>query len=117
MEPIWTDPVTGLEWGPTAPNQMAWQAAMDWCAKQGDGWRLPTIDELFSIVDYSRYEPAIVEPLRAGTVSSYYWSSTTYAVYPSSAWYVSFHNGNVSYLGKTFSYYVRAVRGGSAVTS
>ena len=113
MTPVWTDPATGLEWGPTAPERMTWRQAVSWCRAQGDGWRLPTVDELETILDRSCYDPAVVEPLRAGTVSSYYWSSTTYANYPGYAWYVYFTDGYVNANLKTGDDYVRAVRGGS----
>jgi hypothetical protein len=45
-------------------------------------------------------------------MSSYFWSSTTYAYYTDYAWRVNFYYGNDYYSNKSFSYYVRAVRGG-----
>jgi len=45
-------------------------------------------------------------------MSSYYWSSTTYARYTGVAWCVNFGDGGVGCDGKSLSYYVRAVRGG-----
>ena len=77
-------------------------------------WRLPTINELDSIVNYDiPYPgPTINTTYFPNTVSSFYWSSTTYASYTYDAWGVSFTNG-LDYLNlKNFSYYVRAVRGG-----
>jgi hypothetical protein len=75
-------------------------------------WRLPDINELRSIVDYSRYVPAIDTVLFPDTVSSYYWSSSTYAGRTSLAWRVGFSSGDDNYYGKSYSYYARAVRGG-----
>ena len=76
-------------------------------------WRLPTVKELARIVDRGAYTPAINSEYFPNTVSSYYWSSTTNADCTNYAWRVHFNGGNVSYyVYKSFSYRVRAVRGG-----
>src|SRR3990167_709394 len=108
--PIWTDPTTSLDWSATALKRMTWQESVDWCASLGDGWRLPTLKELFSITDHERQGPTVVEPLRHDTVSSYYWSSTRFIDFPHSAWGVYFRDGNVNYFNKDLTSYVRAVR-------
>ena len=74
-------------------------------------WRMPNVKELISIEDLSKYSPAINITWFPNTVSSYYWSSTTYAVNSSSARYVNFDYGFVDYAYKTFAFAVRAVRG------
>ena len=75
-------------------------------------WRLPNRNELQSIVDYNRYNPSI-DPIFSNTVSSYYWSSTTHAYWPSGPWFVDFGFGYVRAVdGKSGNYYVRAVRAG-----
>jgi hypothetical protein len=43
---------------------------------------------------------------------SWYWSSSSYAGGSSNAWYVDFDDGYVYYVGKSYTYYVRCVRGG-----
>jgi len=73
-------------------------------------WRLPTIMELKSIVDYEKYEPAISG--FDNITSSYYWSSTTLASSTDSAWLIRFNTGNTDYYYKYISDYVRCVRGG-----
>ena len=75
-------------------------------------WRMPSFDELRSIVDYGRYNPAINTTFFPNTVASYYWSATTFANYPDGAWFVNFYYGNDDYYYKSNNYYVRAVRGG-----
>ena len=80
-------------------------------------WRLPTVKELQSLVDYSTYNPAVSDELPGATVADDYWSSTSDASWEFYAWSVDFHLGLVSsgnVLGpyKSFDYRVRAVRGG-----
>jgi hypothetical protein len=121
-----TDTSTGLMWQKASadtdddgvPNTMVWQDALAYCENlilpEGGytDWRLPNILELRSIVDYSTYNPAIDTAIFPDTVSSYYWSSTTYANDTNNAWRVSFYSGNDYSNIKYNDYYVRAVRGG-----
>jgi len=80
------------------------------CGK-GD-WRLPSREELRSIVNYSTFNPAIDKNYFPNTQSSYYWSSSPYASYGSSAWYVYFSYGGGNSASKSYYLYVRLVRGG-----
>ena len=115
-----TDERTGLMWE-QHPNEAlySWEDATQIrindlnAARLGghDDWRLPTVQELVTLVDYSRHHPAI-HPIFA-TAANDYWSSTTDATYPTLAWFVGFDGGYVDDDGKSGSKYVRAVRGGS----
>jgi hypothetical protein len=76
-------------------------------------WRIPSREELRSIVDYSRFAPAINTAYFPLTmVSSLYWASTTGAYGTYTAWGVHFYYGAGPMANKDGSYYVRAVRGG-----
>ena len=78
-------------------------------------WRLPTREELRSIVDYGKYIPAINTGYFPNTGSSSYWSywsSTPLAGSTGDAWYVYFAYGDDNNSYKSSSYYARAVRGG-----
>jgi hypothetical protein len=77
-----------------------------------EDWRLPTRNELQSLLDYDgSYMPATEFP---GASSDKYWSSTTQSGTTSNAWYADFEYGAVDTNLKTIStYYVRAVRSGS----
>ncbi len=75
-------------------------------------WRLPTIRELFTIVDNSRTNPSIHIGYFPFTQSANYWSSTTHATSSDGAWRLSFSDGSVDGSSMDDSYYVRAVRGG-----
>jgi len=72
-------------------------------------WRLPSKNELVSIVDRSRVSPTIDIAAFPATVSAYYWSSSTYASNVNYAWFVNFNAGNSYRLDKTDLYYVRCV--------
>ena len=70
-------------------------------------WRLPTIQELLSIVDYTKYNPATN---LEGIKSARYWSSSPYVSDSLGAWAVSFCSGDSYHCHKNRSYYVRCVR-------
>jgi hypothetical protein len=79
-------------------------------------WRLPNKKELMSIVDYAiPYPgPTIATVYFPNTNASLYWSSTTSAGDPHSAWYVSFSGGLVTASNELLTRYVRCVRGGQS---
>lgn len=109
------DTKTGLMWqDDTVGSTMTWSTAITTCENLTLGgysdWRLPNIRELKSIVDKSRYNPAI-SPNFTQKVSSAYWSSTTNPV-SNEAWHVYFNLGADSGDYEANSYYVRCVRGG-----
>ncbi|MHA1917088.1 MAG: Lcl C-terminal domain-containing protein [Candidatus Ranarchaeia archaeon] len=105
----WTDPETGLIWESQETDKiMSWKKALEYAKDLGSGWRLPTAQELFSLVDFSRNIPACKI---TNTYAAIYWSSTTRAGYTNCAWYVDFYSGSVSSYGKSGNYYVRCVKG------
>ncbi len=114
-----TDNVTGLIWQQGEGGTKTWENAITYCedlslAGYAD-WRLPNKNELNSIIDYERYNPAInINFCPDLLYTSYYWSSTTRASSSSDAWIVGFLYGDVGYyLSKpTNNYYVRCVRAG-----
>ena len=116
---IVSDSATGLMWQDNMVGTTAnWQGAIDRCEELILGphsdWRLPNVNELKSIVDRSKVNPAIKDGF-INTSSSYYWSSTTNEPYKDYAWNVYFGNGRVdSYYkdDKGYSTYVRCVRAG-----
>jgi formylglycine-generating enzyme required for sulfatase activity len=114
-----TDTDTGLMWQQgTSPESMTWEAALTYSEGLSlagyDDWRLPTLRELESIVDYGRSYPSIDTTAFPSAVSSEYWSSTASAFSSGNAWCVYFSNGPVVDRNKASAYAVRAVRGGTS---
>jgi hypothetical protein len=111
-----TDHKSGLIWQQADDRQKRkWADAKQYCKDLVLGgkkdWRLPRIDELETIIDYSRFAPAI-NPVFSCRRWDVYWSSGTYALNPYYAWSVYFYYGYVVAYGKTNDHYVRCVRGG-----
>lgn len=73
-------------------------------------WRLPTIDELKTLIKYSGASPAIDVANFPATVANNYWSSSQYIPTSTFAWYVGFTGSPSVYrLAKTNAYRVRCV--------
>jgi ABC-type amino acid transport substrate-binding protein len=109
---------TDLMWQQEDDNvTRTWEDALVYCKNLSLGgytdWRLPNIKELQTIVSNEITFPAIESDYFPNTDSSHYWSSTTVAGGTSYAWYVDFYGGGVSYDSKSYSNYVRCVRGGT----
>ena len=110
------DTATGLTWQCETEIPMTWLDAQEYCAKlklAGGGWRLPTIVELQSIVDYTLLAPAIDSVAFPDTAvcGCGYWSATIHAGDTGLVWLVYFYAGCVGDNDKLGSHYVRAVRG------
>ena len=143
-----TDNLTGLVWLKDAncfetvglinkadPGTLSWADALTWSNQLAHGfchlsdgsvagdWRLPNKRELFSLVNYAYFSPALSDTLGtakwtegnpfSNVKSESYWSSTTY--YNSDAalaWGVDLDSGNMLTYSKVNTKYVWPVRGG-----
>jgi hypothetical protein len=79
-------------------------------------WRLPTVDELQSIVDFSVFAPGptvdtIWFPNTQG-LTGLFWSATPNRNSPTSAWVVNFSSGEYAASSRDIPHFVRLVRGG-----
>ena len=97
-----TDNQTGLMWQQRSGGSMNWQNALSYCeslvlAGYSD-WRLPSAKELASILDFSRYSPAIDDSAFFGILAENYWSSSSIANQLGNAWCFDFHDGTFWHL-------------------
>ena len=112
-----TDNVTGLTWQQSTPKSTyAWSDAIAYCStvtlgNLGD-WRLPSVIELVSIVDYDVASPTPSIDITAfpKTPADIFWSSTLVAGAPSEAWYVNFSYGYAISTDVSEINHVRCVR-------
>jgi hypothetical protein len=108
---------TGLVWEKSpATTTTVWTAARVACINKSvggqKGWRLPAIPELASLIDPANSNPALSTGHPFLTPSAFYWSASTDAGNPISAWAVSFVDGVVSSFNKASTVRVWCVRGG-----
>lgn len=134
-----TDTLTGLIWLKDANcfGGKDWASANNAAAGLGDGecgledgsspgdWRLPTTEEWKATVERARAldctYPSLTDTAGTGCGSGpftgvqstgAYWSSTSGAAYPVSAWRVYLNDGDVLNGNKTYTTYVWPLRGG-----
>jgi len=113
---IVVDYVTNLEWQDNSNLQNTrknWSDAKEYCDKLDLGgftdWRLPTREELYSIIDFSKVNSAY-SAIFINSSSDYYWTSTTYLKDNAKAWVVYFYNGMLSLEDKNIALNIRCVR-------
>ena len=112
------DPATKLIWQDNSEAKSTktdWERAKRYCRNLSHAgysdWRLPSIKELETIVDYSRYPDAYKKSFKNFTASNY-WSSSPDLSHCSSAWSVYFEYGNSFSYYKSSKYFVRCARAG-----
>ena len=114
------DKETGLVWARNANHgYMNWEEAIDYCANvvvswAKKGWRLPTREELASLVEDGVTNPSLPSGHPFQDVQNdFYWSSTPHVSIIEYAWGVYMSNGLVHRVGKSTNHYVWPVRGGN----
>ncbi len=133
-----TDNLTGLIWLKDAKSfgLRQWTVALSDCSGLTNGvgnltdgsvagdWRLPSIRELYSLIDYRHTGPALSDIAGTGHWSEgnpftnvqigSFWSSTTYSYNTDDAWFLDINIGMANYNDKFgITYYVWPVRGGN----
>ncbi len=73
----------------------------------GRSWRLPSLEELYGIVDYSRFRPTVDMTYFGAMMHRYYWSSDE--LNAQEAYAVGFKLGSVATVSKKEAAYVRCV--------
>ncbi|MBT0664810.1 DUF1566 domain-containing protein [Geobacter pelophilus] len=74
-------------------------------------WRLPTIKELDTIVEFQCSMPAVNQAVFPATPALNFWSSSRYSGYSNGAWNLNFNDGGRDTCSMNYSLYVRLVRG------
>jgi hypothetical protein len=105
------DRLTGLLWRRSAkltPQPVVWREALAAVAALNhDGaamtWRLPTINELESLVDCAAHSPALPSGHPFADVQDIYWSSTTSLFEPDWAWALYLEKGATGVGQKRFA--------------
>lgn len=122
------DRETGLVWEQAAYlTELDWDSALVRCATATTGnrrgWRLPSVQELGSLVDLTNTFPVLALPVGhpftiATPGSKFFWTATSLQSNPVFAYYVEFDTGGSFVLNKvTFALFSLCVRGGSGAES
>lgn len=114
------DKETGLVWEKSpVETHMTWYAAVEYCTKKELGgrlgWRLPTVEELASLVDLSQSDPALPPGNPFVNVQDFYYTMTTHASLSTNyAYAVGFRGTDGPSIppGKSIELNVWCVRGG-----
>lgn len=85
--------VSGLTWLEEFSEPMQYKDTAEYVKKIGDGFRLPTINELTSLVSKRHKDPSIDLSIFPGCPSGIFWSSTAWEKDPNYKWTVSFYDG------------------------
>jgi hypothetical protein len=109
------DKATGRMWERNPPSATYNQGdAAAYCVANRLGgflnWRLPTVTELASLLDFSVASPLINSSVFPNTVASRFWTSTPADGNGASVWAINFSSSEVQPLSTTFGYQVRCVR-------
>jgi hypothetical protein len=110
------DTKTGLTWTQAASNtELTEVGAVAYCGSlttAGGGWRLPSVGELETLIDETRYNPAIdMTAFPATPTSDFYWSQSGYENFLGFGWAVSFLYGIATvYMQAGQNGWVRCVR-------
>ena len=110
------DTTTSLIWQDTPINEdglVTYKEARNYCKFLSIGkyhdFRLPTMYELQTLVDYNNYDPAILNGFKHVS-STTYWTSTVFADDAEEFWTVDFEKGSRSVKAKYYDRHFRCVQ-------
>lgn len=104
---------TNMVWQRSYKTNLTFNEALEYATQlskeTGLEWRVPTIEELSSLLDRTRRVPASSFPNMPAIA---FWSSLPYVGNTYLAWYVNFDDGNVGSVSRTSGNAVRLVHSG-----
>ncbi len=105
---VWEDSLHNTE------EKVTYNEAKEYCETLALGdlndWRVPTLSELLTIVDLSKYKPAILKEFEHADDDTLYWSSTPFIGSKGDYWGVNFKDGATDNASGIYDRYVRCVR-------
>lgn len=113
---IVVDSKKGLMWQDFEENNstvLNQENALEYCKNSNfagyNDWRLPSKDELLTIVDKNKKDTKINSSFKHSMPYAY-WSSDSKLKYPDLSWRVNFNDGLAHWGAKRFDFFVRCVR-------
>ncbi|GAU09242.1 protein kinase domain-containing protein [Desulfoplanes formicivorans] len=109
----WKDGATGLTWSKSpSPFPLTWEEARTYLDGLNQGahqtWRLPTVDELITLIQPKAHPEDLCTPTIVDTGRKWFWSADTRTF--TQAWFVDLENGYVAGQDRTCLFHVLAVR-------
>jgi hypothetical protein len=95
-----------LYWGPTSKEPLTFEEAVSW-SKEFKEYRLPTIEELLTLVDRKKIKPASLD---LNIHSDYYWSSSSVPGSKDHIFLIYFYEGNTFSCHKDIKAYLKLVK-------
>lgn len=109
------DQTTKLYWADNVASKSlttTYENAEEYCRNlvigTHENFRLPSLYELSSLVDYRRYKPAILQGFE-NVDNAVYWSTTPFADDADRTWAVNFENGKTDIISKSYDRHLRCV--------
>jgi hypothetical protein len=99
-----------LEWMTDYVDRLTYEQAVLAAAAVGDGWRLPSMHELYGLVDLSRSSPALRDGFACPRHGGIFWSYQPSCYSSLDRWAVDFEYGYAVLMGKSELACVRLVR-------
>jgi hypothetical protein len=92
-------------------TKSTWTDAIKQYGSDSTSWRLPSVDELVTIVERRCSHPAINATIFPDSLPAMYWTESGDAADNDYAWYIHFETGNMDTFRKTNDNFIRLVRG------
>jgi uncharacterized protein DUF1566 len=115
-ERVFVDKSTSLIWQDHQDNRelsITYYQSQDYCEKlvigKYNNFRIPTLRELQSIVNYKKYDPAIKKGFDYVS-NEYYWSTTPFADDNKIVWLVNFKKGERTVKDMHYDRHIRCVQ-------